>query len=355
MTDQPGTVVLFGSGETSTDGQRVHEGVMRQVRGPVRACVLETPAGFELNSAAVAGRLADFLRIHLQNHAPSVEVIAARRRGTVESPDSEAITAPIARANYVMLGPGSPTYAIRQLRDSLAWSLVLTRHRLGHPLVLASAAAIAVSAYALPVYEIYKVGEDLHWLPGLNLFGPYGANLAIVPHWNNVDGGEGLDTRRCFMGVERFNRLVALLPDGVTVLGISERTALVVDFQSERLRVVGPGPVEIIRDGVSTIITSDVPHPLALIGITHNPEPGEGIPRCESMLLDRARGEDVVTAADGSDEVSLPPDDVRELAEARAKARGQRDWQTADRLRDLISDRGWEVRDGADGFQLYRT
>ena len=86
------------------------------------------------------------------------------------------------------MGPGSPTYAVRQLADSLAWHRLIARHRVGATLALASAAVIAISALALPVYEIYKAGQDLHWQPGLDLFGAYGLKLVFVPHWNNAEG-----------------------------------------------------------------------------------------------------------------------------------------------------------------------
>ena len=46
------------------------------------------------------------------------------------------------------------------------------------------------------------------------------------------------------------------------------------------------------------------------------------------------------------------PDDVRELAERRERARGERDFATADRLREQIAALGWEVRDGPAGFDL---
>ena len=71
--------------------------------------------------------------------------------------------------------------------------------------VFASAGAIAIGRYTLPVYEIYKAGHDLHWQDGLDLFGPFGLNLAFVSHWNNGEGGADLDTSHCFMGKERFD------------------------------------------------------------------------------------------------------------------------------------------------------
>jgi cysteinyl-tRNA synthetase len=46
------------------------------------------------------------------------------------------------------------------------------------------------------------------------------------------------------------------------------------------------------------------------------------------------------------------PAEVRELAAGRERARAQRDFAAADRMRDEIALLGWEVRDGADGFEL---
>jgi cysteinyl-tRNA synthetase len=46
------------------------------------------------------------------------------------------------------------------------------------------------------------------------------------------------------------------------------------------------------------------------------------------------------------------PAEVRSLAEQRERARGERDFAAADALRDQISALGWEVRDGARGFEL---
>jgi cysteinyl-tRNA synthetase len=46
------------------------------------------------------------------------------------------------------------------------------------------------------------------------------------------------------------------------------------------------------------------------------------------------------------------PDEVRVLAEERERARGARDFAAADELRGRIASLGWEVRDGAGGFEL---
>ena len=249
MVMQPGLIMLIGAGETSSSGHKFCDWLLSRLPSPINIAILETPAGFELNSDVVAGRVADFFRRGFQNYQPEVSIIPARKRGTAYSPDDPAIVMPLLRAGAIFLGPGSPTYAARQLDNSLAWAYVIARHRLGAAIVLASAAAIAAGAYALPVYEIYEVGDELHWDPGLDLFGPYGLSLVIVSHWDNTDGGDDLDTSRCYMGRARFERLLALLPPDVTVVGIDEHTALVVDLGAETCRVMGRGGVTLLRGG----------------------------------------------------------------------------------------------------------
>ena len=49
------------------------------------------------------------------------------------------------------------------------------------------------------------------------------------------------------------------------------------------------------------------------------------------------------------------PDEVRELADGARPARAARDFAEADRLRDELAERGWEVRDTPDGARLVRS
>jgi cysteinyl-tRNA synthetase len=51
-------------------------------------------------------------------------------------------------------------------------------------------------------------------------------------------------------------------------------------------------------------------------------------------------------------DIAEPPGDVLELLEARERARGDGDYEAADRLREEIGALGWEVRDGPGGAQL---
>jgi cysteinyl-tRNA synthetase len=49
------------------------------------------------------------------------------------------------------------------------------------------------------------------------------------------------------------------------------------------------------------------------------------------------------------------PRDVAALAERRAQARAERDFETSDRLRDQLAGLGWEMRDRDGGYDLVRT
>src|SRR5215217_475081 len=69
-------------------------------------------------------------------------------------------------------------------------------------------------------------------------------------------------------------------------------------------------------------------------------------------LLRRAL--DVFGLASLADEEAAPPE-VVELATRRQQARASGDFAEADRLRGEIAERGWTVRDVADGFQLVRA
>jgi hypothetical protein len=251
------------------------------------------------------------------------------------------VVAPLLKANYLVLGPGSPTYAAKQLGGSLAWQAILARHRLGAPLILASAAAIAASAHALPVYEIYKVGEELGWKAGLNLLGPFGRKVAIVPHWNNHEGGEELDTSHSFMGLERFERLLELLPPEVDVVGIDEHTALMLDFATGMAVVFGRGGASWLHAGSTTRLTARAPVALEALGLTPRPNSREDIPQ---VVWDAACSADV-----SSSPPREPPEPVRALVSARAQARANGDWGLSDHLRQEIAAAGWQVRDTPEG------
>jgi hypothetical protein len=233
-----------------------------------------------------------------------------------------------------------------------------------------------LSRYLLPVYEIYKVGAPPHWLDGLDLLGPYGLSLAIVTHWDNAEGGTH-DTRACFMGMERFERLRALLPAEAVVLGIDEHTACTIDLQAGTAEVDGKGGVSILsgdrhlrhEHGQSFPLT-DL-HPQGGAAPAHAP-----VAEAESDALARAadhlaRGETANALRAASQAIApeaaallhqaagalddQPPCDENEarlldlLVEVRLGLRSAKQWPLADQVRDRLSELGYELRDTPQG------
>jgi cyanophycinase-like exopeptidase len=241
-------VALFGSGETARVGRRVHEILLADYATPVPVAVVETPAGFQPNVAVLSDKVRHFFEHNLQNFKPRVTVVPARRRGDgPHGTDDPEVAAQLDGAHYVFAGAGSPTYAVAHLEETRLWRAIGDRLNDGATLALASAMALAVSAHTLPVYEIFKVGTDPYWMPGLNLLADQGFDLAVVPHWNNNEGGTELDTSHCYMGLERFERLCEQLPSSTVILGIDEHTVCVLDLSGERATVYGAGEVRVLN------------------------------------------------------------------------------------------------------------
>lgn len=344
----PGTIILLGSGERSPHIRAVYQWLFEQLDTAIHVAILETPAGFELNSDYVAGRIGDYIQDHLPNFNPQVTVIPARKRNTAYSPDDAGIVRPMYDANVLFIGPGSPSYAVRQLQNSLAWQVLRARHHMGAATIIASAATLAVGIEALPIYEIYKVGEDLHWKPGLNLLSPYGLSLVFIPHWNNQEGGAVLDTSRCYMGLSRYTQLIEMLPPGRTVVGIDESTALIVDPAIQVCRVMGVGGVTIIRRGNKQRYETGEGFSVTELGPFQLPDPETGLP---AAILAQARNAIEETQRRAAAE-SKPPPEVIALVEQREAARQRQDWAAADALRDQIEALGWRILDTPDGPAL---
>ncbi len=220
----------------------------------------------------------------------------------------------------------------------------MVTRRLGAVMVIASSAIIAAGAQMLPVYEIYKVGEDLHWRRGLDFFGPYGLSLVFISHWNNTEGGANLDTRYCFMAQARFEQLLALLPSQATVVGVDEHTALVMDLGAKTCRVIGRGDVTLLREGEELHFSPGQTFAITELGPFRVPSPEDGIP---PGVWERVRATQV--EAEGTVE---PSPEVLALVEQRQAARARRDWATADALREQIVTLGWQVRDTPEGPRL---
>jgi cyanophycinase-like exopeptidase len=229
-------LVIMGSGETAPTMVKVHRRVF-EAAGPGPALLLDTPYGFQGNAddlsrravayfADVAGRDVTPLQWRVPDDAAADHAVAALRG-----------------ARWAFAGPGSPTYALRVWDGSGIDAEVADVVRRGGAAVFASAAALTLGSHTVPVYEVYKVGEEPVWRAGLGILERVaGIVAAVVPHWDNNEGGNH-DTRFCYLGETRLERLESELPDGVGVLGVDEHTALLIDPEAGLATIDGRGTV----------------------------------------------------------------------------------------------------------------
>lgn len=243
-------LVVMGSGETAPTMVKVHREVIAgsvAATGGGPAVMLDTPFGFQMNADDLVARTQQYFA---ESVGTPVEV-ARWRRADAPVVEQERALALLHRAAWAFAGPGSPTYALRQWVGTAVPEALLDVAARGGTLVFGSAAACTLGTHAIPVYEIYKVGEEPAWAPGLDLLGRLtGIHAVVVPHYDNAEGG-GHDTRFCYLGEQRLAALEQDLPDAVGVLGVDEHTALVVDLAAGTARVAGNGVVTVRRRGAS--------------------------------------------------------------------------------------------------------
>ena len=261
MSPKKGIIALMGSGELTATMVEVHKELLREVPQPAQAFFLDTPAGFELNCDHISQRAINYFRHHVQH---PMSLASYKAKETTKSYEAMQTIQRLRDANFVLIGPGSPTYAVRQWRQTTIPEILTERIAAGNCLVAASAAALTVGRFTLPVYEIYKVGEDLHWVEGMNILERFGFNLVVIPHWNNAEGGTH-DTRFCYMGEARLRELESRLPDDVLIFGLDEHTACLLDLERDEAVIRGIGSVTLRRGGVERSFTKSDRFPLRVL------------------------------------------------------------------------------------------
>jgi len=246
-------LAIMGSGETTPTMAKVHRQLFERLAPvPVPAVLLDTPYGFQSNAHDISARAVAYFR---ESVGRSVGVASMSRTIGVPPVALEAALARVAEASWVFAGPGSPTYALAQWRPTIVPSLLAEKISGGGCIVFSSAAALTLGRWTVPVYEIYKAGEDPVWTDGLDLFGPLGSKVAVVPHYDNAEGGTH-DTRYCYLGEERLRVMEAQLPPQGWVLGVDEHTVCIFDFDASTVSVSGLGAVTVRRHGTSVIVAS---------------------------------------------------------------------------------------------------
>jgi hypothetical protein len=219
---------------------RVHRELLSRLEPPVPALLLGTPFGFQENRDELAARIVGYFRESLRQ---LIEVAG----------EGEQLTRQLRDASYVFAGPGSPSYALRRWTGTVVPELLSEKLRYAGAVTFSSAAALTLGTHTVPVYEIYKVGEDPCWHTGMDVLGAVGLSAAVIPHFDNAEGGTH-DTRYCYLGERRLTMLETQLPDEVFVLGIDEHTALRLDLVQGSASVDGLGSVTLRHHGRSRTI-----------------------------------------------------------------------------------------------------
>jgi hypothetical protein len=244
-------LAIMGSGETSPTMVKTHRQLIGRLSQP-NAVVLDTPYGFQENAPELALRAVEYFDVSVNTAITPLGL--TRMIGADALAVQQGLSA-LTDADYVFAGPGSPTYALRQWKNTQVSHILHEKLQRGGIVTFASAAALTLGTRTVPVYEIYKCGEEPYWLEGLNLLGEFGIPAVVIPHYNNAEGGHH-DTRFCYLGETRLNILEQQLDDGEYVLGVDEHTGIVIDLNERTAEVVGNGVVTIRVKGNSTTFAS---------------------------------------------------------------------------------------------------
>ncbi|MDJ0959764.1 MAG: hypothetical protein QNJ88_03835 [Acidimicrobiia bacterium] len=378
-----GRVIIMGSGELAPRLVATHRSGI-EAAGADEVVILDTPFGFQENAPQLTEKLVDFFDTSL-TIATRVAELRHRNAGAV---DQERFIAAIRNARYLFAGPGSPSYALDIWREVDAGPALRSVVQSGGTLTFASAASLTLGRSAIPVYEIYKVGEPPRWLAGLDVMTDLGLPCVIVPHWNNAEGGNH-DTSRCYIGERRLAVLERELDVGI--IGVDEHTAAVIGFGAGTLTVAGLGTVtlrgenEHVLDSGSSLGLDQV---AKILGAPSASPVGDS-PTGESTTL-----ADAIAAGDGDrilavllEQETLTAEDpaarsrfrsmlvevvdaaqaglrdpreviggyVELLLDLRRRARVAGDYAAADEVRDGLAALGIEVRDTADGHEWVFT
>ncbi len=258
-------LTIMGSGETAPTMVKPHRTVFERLEagapGAVPAVFLDTPFGFQENADELSAKTVAYFETSLTR---TIGVAGLQRIETTSTLQREAAFARIRLARFVFAGPGSPTYALRQWAGTPVPDLLAEKLRTEGAVTFSSAAALTLGLATVPVYEVYKSGADPYWLDGLDLLSPIGLPVAVIPHYNNAEGGHH-DTRFCYLGERRLAMMERLLPDGAFVLGLDEHTGVILDLEADTASVVGLGVLTLRRGGISTEISTGQTVPIDML------------------------------------------------------------------------------------------
>ncbi len=196
-----GPIALVGSGE--------YLPVMAEVeRGLIAG---RAPRYVQLATAAAPEGDASLARWHRigreQAERLGVEQVVVDVRSREEA-QSTAFAGLVAGAGLIYLSGGNPAYLAETLRDTLVWQAILDMHKAGAAVAGCSAGAMAMSDWAPRLRDIRSDNPT-----GLGLVD----HVRVIPHFDKM----------LAWVPDMLRNALLRLPEGTTLLGIDEDTALV--------------------------------------------------------------------------------------------------------------------------------
>lgn len=306
----------MGSGETAPTMTKPHRMIFERLEGPVDAVMLDTPFGFQENADDLVEKSLEYFDKSVGHQVEA----AGLRRSDGDGLQVETALARIRTADWLFAGPGSPTYALRQWKNTPVPGAFAEKLQTGGAVVFSSAAALTIGLRTVPVYEVYKVGMEPFWLEGLDLLSTFGLPVTVIPHYDNNEGGNH-DTRMCYLGETRLSMIEGDLPENSFIMGIDEHTGVVLDLEADTAEIFGKGVLTLRQAGESVTIPAGV-----TVGIDVLRAAGrDGLTSPSSMSTGPVGGASPETEADPADVGATLLDDVRSAEAAFDVALGQRD------------------------------
>jgi hypothetical protein len=108
MTTNKGIIALMGSGELTSTMVEVHKEIIARLGGDPVCSFLDTPAGFQLNADQLSQKAVEYFRSRVQRR---LSVVSYKSMDISVLAKEKAFQA-LRKSDYILFGPGSPTYTV---------------------------------------------------------------------------------------------------------------------------------------------------------------------------------------------------------------------------------------------------
>jgi cyanophycinase len=206
-----GLIVLMGGNEFRPDCESMDRRILAGIGPKPRVVILPTAAARENPGLAAENGVRHFNRLAARAEAAMIVDSATARDGKWLDL--------IQNADLIYLAGGDPVYLLETLRNSAAWEVALGVWKSGRILAGSSAGAMILGG------QMWAPGKG--WQDGLGVL----PGLAVIPHHARL------------AKLWNAERMRSSLPEGVTLIGIDETTALL----GPPWEVIGPGEIAVYK------------------------------------------------------------------------------------------------------------